>query len=287
MKWKVFIKQNVLIGTQFFVCITSFKWAENRLNWLRTTDGCTHPLPKKMWTQSAYSSVKTDMHWSDDSQPKWIWQKFLSLDTEWTFAHATRVFFVCSAFVNDGTIGKMRWSLSQMGIIEGCRSQIFSNTSWRVMKAGSISLIHFWSRRVRRGRHKYHQESKKCGENHRQTMMLIAFFDYQGLVYLLFVPANVTVNSEHYCGVLKTLCTYIAKKQPDMKQSWHLHHHNARPHTSRFTNAFLEKFNIQCISHPAYSPDLAPCDFWLFSKQKKKTLHGQRFRIVQDMKTAI
>ncbi len=78
-------------------------------------------------------------------------------------------------------------------------------------------------------------------------VMLIAFFDNRGLVYQHFVPANVTVNSEYYCGVLKMLHTHIAKKRPDMKRSWHLHHDNTRSHTLRFTNAFLEKFNIPCI----------------------------------------
>ncbi len=94
--------------------------------------------------------------------------------------------------------------------------------------------------------------------------------------------ANVTVNSEYYCGVLKTLRTHIARKRPDMKWFRHLHY-NTCPHTSQFTNAFLEKFNILCISHPAYNPDLAPCDFWLFT-ELKKTLRGHRFRIVRRWK---
>jgi hypothetical protein len=36
--------------------------------------------------------------------------------------------------------------------------------------------------------------------------------------------------------------------------------------------------------HPPYSPDLAPCDFWLFPKLKKKNaLKGQRFADIADI----
>ncbi len=49
---------------------------------------------------------------------------------------------------------------------------------------------------------------------------------------------------------------------------------------------FPGKFNIHCISHPAYSPDLAPCDFWLFPGLRK-TLSSHRFRTVQEVKTVV
>jgi hypothetical protein len=38
---------------------------------------------------------------------------------------------------------------------------------------------------------------------------------------------------------------------------------------------------------PPQSPDLAPCDFFLFPKmKKKKTLKGKRFATVEEVKTA-
>jgi len=36
---------------------------------------------------------------------------------------------------------------------------------------------------------------------------------------------------------------------------------------------------------PPYSPDLAPCDFWLFS-EVKMTMKGKRFAAVQDIEAA-
>jgi hypothetical protein len=40
-----------------------------------------------------------------------------------------------------------------------------------------------------------------------------------------------------------------------------LHLENARPH---LTSGKYDKFGIKGLPHPPDSPDLAPCDFWLF-----------------------
>ena len=39
---------------------------------------------------------------------------------------------------------------------------------------------------------------------------------------------------------------------------------------------------IQTVPHPPYSRDLAPCDFWLFSK-----LRGCRYEKIEEMKEAV
>jgi hypothetical protein len=51
---------------------------------------------------------------------------------------------------------------------------------------------------------------------------------------------------------------------------------NAPSHTSVLTQQFLVKNKMAVISHPLYSPDLAPCDFFLFPKMKLK-LRGRLF----------
>jgi hypothetical protein len=46
-------------------------------------------------------------------------------------------------------------------------------------------------------------------------------------------------------------------------------------------------FNHKCIpvlQHPLYSPDLAPCDFYLFPKVKS-TLKGTNFQSVDEVKS--
>ena len=39
---------------------------------------------------------------------------------------------------------------------------------------------------------------------------------------------------------------------------------------------------IKTVSHPPYSPDLAPCDFWLFPK-----LRGCLYETIEEMKEAV
>ena len=44
---------------------------------------------------------------------------------------------------------------------------------------------------------------------------------------------------------------------------------NARPHTSRQTVSKIGELGYELLPHPAYSPDLALCDYWLFGQMKK------------------
>ena len=43
---------------------------------------------------------------------------------------------------------------------------------------------------------------------------------------------------------------------------------------------------IKTVPHRPYSPDLAPCDFWLFPKRKEK-LRGCRSETIKEMKEAV
>ena len=45
---------------------------------------------------------------------------------------------------------------------------------------------------------------------------------------------------------------------------------------------YLTKMGIKTVPQPLYSPDLAPCDFWLFPK-----LRGRRYETTEEMKEAV
>ncbi|KAG5309538.1 SETMR methyltransferase, partial [Acromyrmex insinuator] len=42
-------------------------------------------------------------------------------------------------------------------------------------------------------------------------------------------------------------------------------HDNARPHVAASTTALLNQFSWDVLTHPPYSPDLAPSDYHLFT----------------------
>ena len=62
----------------------------------------------------------------------------------------------------------------------------------------------------------------------------------------------------------------------------HLHQDNAPVHNSILVTDYLTKMGIKTVPHPPYSPDLAPCDFWLFSK-----LRGCCYETIEEMKEAV
>ncbi|GFW46777.1 histone-lysine N-methyltransferase SETMAR [Trichonephila clavipes] len=69
---------------------------------------------------------------------------------------------------------------------------------------------------------------------------------------------------------------HFKRKRPLLRNCFLLHHDNARPHISRCVLYVSQQKNKETLPHPPYSPDLTPCDFWLFP-QLKKPLRGKRF----------
>ena len=68
----------------------------------------------------------------------------------------------------------------------------------------------------------------------------------------------------------------MAKPEPNF------HHDNAPAHSYLNVSQFLAKNNMTLIANPPYSPDLAPCDFFLFPKLKLRT-KGRRFDTIEEI----
>jgi hypothetical protein len=114
--------------------------------------------------------------------------------------------------------------------------------------------------------------------------MLVIFFDCEGIVHQEFVPPGQTVNQHYYLEVLKRLREQVRRKRPERwrNQDWLLHHENAPAHSALSVQRFLAAENMTVVPHPPYSPDLAPCDFFLFPRMKSK-LKGRRFQDVTEI----
>ena len=115
-------------------------------------------------------------------------------------------------------------------------------------------------------------------------VMLTVFFDFRGVVHYEFLPPSQTVNKEYYLSVMRRLREAIRKKRPDLwkDNSWFLHHDNAPSHTALILRDFFAKNATNIVPQPPYSPDLAPCDFWLFPKLKRP-LRGNCFESIEDI----
>jgi transposase len=65
-----------------------------------------------------------------------------------------------------------------------------------------------------------------------------------------------------------------------------LYHDNARSHTSLRTREAITKLQWTVLSHPSYSPDLAPSDYHLFGPLKD-AIRGKRFEDDEEVNTKV
>ena len=64
---------------------------------------------------------------------------------------------------------------------------------------------------------------------------------------------------------------------------WFLHHDSATVHTALSVQQFVANNNMTITTHPPYSPDLEPYDFFLFPRMKRR-MNGKRFADVCEVK---
>jgi len=105
--------------------------------------------------------------------------------------------------------------------------------------------------------------------------MVASFFAKSGHVATVALKDRRTVNADWYTTICLPEVIDEFRKN-NRKRRIILHHDNASSHTAKRTIDYLKEKNLESMSHPPYSPDLAPCDFYLFPQIKNK-LRGQRF----------
>ena len=99
---------------------------------------------------------------------------------------------------------------------------------------------------------------------------------FEQIVQKEFVPSGQIVNGKFYCEILRRLRENVMCKWPEMLKNadWLLHHDNAPAHTSLDVREFLTNNNMTTVPHLVYSPDLAPCDLYVFPKKKLRVKNG-------------
>jgi hypothetical protein len=79
----------------------------------------------------------------------------------------------------------------------------------------------------------------------------------------LWIPGS---NAKFLWWLLENL----RRRRPELwrEHTWLLNHDSAASHNSVLAQQFLAKYRWLSSPHPPYTPDLAPCDFFLFPKLK-------------------
>ena len=93
--------------------------------------------------------------------------------------------------------------------------------------------------------------------------MATVSWDSQGVIYIDYLEKGKMVTGLYYAELLGQFDAELQKKQPHLaKKKVLFHHDNAPAHSSAVDTA-------EQLPHPTYSPDLAPCDFFLFPNLEK------------------
>lgn len=118
-------------------------------------------------------------------------------------------------------------------------------------------------------------------------LMATIFWDVEGVLMIDYLPKNTTMNADYYAILLDRLREEIKeKRRGKLRKGILILQDNAPVHTACMARASLKKNGFAEINHPPYSPDLAPCDYYLF-KNLKKNLRGRRFSTDEEMKDAV
>ena len=111
--------------------------------------------------------------------------------------------------------------------------------------------------------------------------------DAKGVIMLDFLPKRSTITGVNYANLLDQLRTAIhEKRHGKLSKGVLLQQDNMGVHTCKVAMDAVERNGYELIPHPAYSPDLAPSDFFLFPNLKKD-IRGLHFRSDEEVVTAV
>ncbi len=119
-----------------------------------------------------------------------------------------------------------------------------------------------------------------------KKVMIVTFFDCQGLVYHEYVQG--TMKTKDFIALCTRFLAAHRLRRPrgTVGGQTFLHMDNASCHTSYDSLQFLRDQHVQVVPHPPYSPDLAPNDFWFYGRLKRD-IRGVRFPNVDALKAAV
>jgi histone-lysine N-methyltransferase SETMAR len=124
--------------------------------------------------------------------------------------------------------------------------------------------------------------------SHPKKVMLCVWWDLKGILYYeLLKPDEITMANRYY-DQLENLKFATAEKCPALvnRKGAIFHKDNALPHVAVTMQEKLRKLRWEILSHPLYSPDLAPSDYHLF-RFLQNSLDGRRFIMFEDLKNQI
>ena len=124
----------------------------------------------------------------------------------------------------------------------------------------------------------------KFKRNRSASKQMIAFF-FAKFSHVATIPLEhkKTVTADWYDNhCLPKIFQAWCKRRPRTGvRGLLLHYDNVSAHTAAVTLDFLATSDVQLVTHPPDSPDLVPCDWFLFPSAKRQ-LKGKQFQNAED-----
>jgi hypothetical protein len=107
---------------------------------------------------------------------------------------------------------------------------------------------------------------------HSSEVTIIVFLRGERLIYVGALDPNETVTQEN---VISFVLFDLKKHAHNLRERKHaielsVHMDNSRRHDGQRVVDRMRRNRIIGLDHPPYSPDLSPCDFWLFEVSKHR-----------------
>nr|KAF6341505.1 hypothetical protein mMyoMyo1_011921 [Myotis myotis] len=115
--------------------------------------------------------------------------------------------------------------------------------------------------------------------------MLCIWWDQEGVVYYELLRPGETVNTDRYRQQIINLNHTLIVKRPECARRHGkviLLHDNAPSHTSKPVKDMLKDLSWEALTHPLYSPELAPSDYHLF-RSMAHALSEQHFKMYEEV----
>jgi transposase len=104
--------------------------------------------------------------------------------------------------------------------------------------------------------------------------MVAIFWNVSGIHVVDYVPSGESFNSAHFIERILPTIAGLPVRHAAVRQrkAFVLHRHNSPMHKSTAVIDTMASIPVQLALRPPYSPDLAPCDFFLFGYLKGKLI---------------
>lgn len=171
--------------------------------------------------------------------------------------------------------------------------EMFNTDKWRICDVVTGDESWFFLRQIGS------KQSRRCWLSVDQTppttvkidryepkFMFSVFFKSTGPVHISYVDKGETIDAQIYIrrNLQQVVQTINHERPTSGTKNMKFHHDNASVHTAESVISYLERKGFKIMWHPPWSPDLAPCDFWLFKRIKQ---HLSDAKDVKSLKSQI